>query len=141
MSEDEIEELTNLYHHRGRSDDLTHQVAVVLTAHDALSAHAEIEHGINHEEFTSPWAAAISSFFAFAVGALIPLVMILLPFGEHHIWVAAVAIVVRVLLIGWIGTALGGAPSESAVRRNLVTCTATMLTTYLISLTFGVAVA
>src|SRR5690606_19040692 len=100
-------------------DDLARQVAVELTAKDALAAHAEVELGIDHEEFTSPWVAALSSFIAFTIGALIPLAMILLPFGEHRIWVAAVAVVIGLFLTGWISASLGGAPRGRAIFRNV----------------------
>ena len=140
MPEEELQELAGLYRNRGLSDELAHQVAMELTAKDALAAHAEVELGIDHKEFTSPWAAAISSFVSFAVGALIPLVMILLPFGEHRVWVAALAVVIGLLLTGWISAALGGAPRGRAILRNVVMGSATMIATYLIGLLFGVAI-
>ena len=139
MPEEELEELAGLYRDRGLSDELAQQVAVELTAKDALAAHAEVELGIDNEELTSPWAAAISSFVSFAVGALIPLVMILLPFGEHRVWIAAVAVVIGLLLTGWISAALGGAPRGRAILRNVVMGSATMIATYLMGLLFGVA--
>jgi len=83
----------------------------------------------------------LSSFVAFTVGALIPLVMILLPLGEHRIWVAAVAVVIGLFLTGWISAALGGAPRGRAILRNVIMGSATMIATYLIGLLFGVAVA
>lgn len=140
MPEEELAELAELYRQRGLSEELAHQVAVELTAKDALAAHAEVELGIDHEEFTSPWAAAASSFISFAVGALIPLVMILLPFGEHRVWIAALAVVVGLFLTGWISAVLGGAPRGPAIVRNLLMGSATMIATYLIGLLFGVAV-
>lgn len=140
MPEEELEELTELYRQRGLSDDLAHQVAVQLTEKDALAAHAEVELGIDHEEFTSPWAAAVSSFIAFTVGALIPLIMILLPVGGHRVWIAAIAVVIGLFLTGWISAALGGAPRGRAILRNVVMGSATMIATYLIGALFGVAV-
>ena len=115
IPQEELEELAGFYRQRGLSDDLAHQVAVELTAKDALAAHAEVELGIDPEEFTSPWAAAVSSFVSFALGALIPLVMILLPFGENRVWIAAVAVVIGLFLTGWISAALGGAPRGRAI--------------------------
>lgn len=140
IPQEELEELAGFYRQRGLSDDLAHQVAVELTAKDALAAHAEVELGIDPEEFTSPWAAAVSSFVSFALGALIPLVMILLPFGENRVWIAAVAVVIGLFLTGWISAALGGAPRGRAILRNVVMGSATMIATYLIGLLFGVAV-
>src|SRR5690606_36168333 len=98
------------------------------------------ELGIDPEEFTSPWAAAVSSFVSFALGGLIPLVMILLPFGENRVWIAAVAVVIGLFLTGWISAALGGAPRGRAILRNVVMGSATMIATYLIGLLFGIAV-
>ncbi len=140
MPEEELDELTQLYRQRGLSEELARQVAVELTAKDALAAHAEIELGINHEEFTSPWAAAVSSFVSFTVGALIPLIMILLPLGGHRTWIAAVGVVIGLFLTGWISAALGGAPRGRAIVRNVVMGLATMAATYLIGSLFGVAV-
>ena len=140
MPEQELEELAGFYRQRGLSAGLARQVAEELTSHDALAAHAEVELGIDPEEFTSPWAAAVSSFVSFTVGALIPLVMILLPFGEQRVWIAAVAVVLGLLLTGWISAALGHAPRLRAIARNVVMGSATMAATYLIGMLFGVAV-
>ena len=141
MPAEELEELAGLYEERGLSPELAKEVAKELTAKDALAAHAEVELGIDHEEFTSPWAAAFSSFVAFTAGALIPLVMILLPVGEHRVWVAALAVVIGLFLTGWISAVLGGAPRGRAILRNVLMGTATMVATYLIGMLFGVAVA
>lgn len=138
--EEELAELAGFYRQRGLSPELAHRVAEELTAHDALSAHAEVELGIDPDEFTSPWAAAVSSFLSFTVGALLPLVMILLPLGAHRIWAAAAAVVVGLLLTGWVSAALGRAPRTRAILRNVIMGTATMAATYLIGLLFGVAV-
>ena len=138
---EELLELAGFYRDRGLSAGLAQQVAEELTAHDGLAAHAEVELGIDHEEFTSPWLAAGSSFVSFAVGAAIPLGMILLPFGEHRVWAAALAVVAGLLLTGWISATLGDAPRGRAIARNVVMGTLTMAATYLIGTIFGVAIA
>lgn len=135
----ELAELTGLYRKRGLSAGLARQVAEELTAHDALAAHAEVELGIDPEELTSPWQAAISSFVAFTLGALIPLIMIILPIGNALI-VTALAVVIGLLLTGWISARLGQAPVLRAILRNVLMGSATMIATYLIGLAFGVAV-
>ncbi|WP_114043710.1 VIT1/CCC1 transporter family protein [Acidipropionibacterium virtanenii] len=141
MPEQEREELADLYRQRGLSDHLSHQVADELMAKDALAAHAEIELGIDPDNYTNPWAAAGSSFVSFTLGALIPLVMILLPVGVHRVWIAAAAVVLGLFLTGWISATLGGAARGRAVIRNVVMGSATMVATYLIGLAFGTAVA
>lgn len=136
----ELRELAGFYRQRGLSEEVAMQVAVELTAHNALAAHAEVELGIDPEAFTNPWSAALSSFVAFTVGALLPLIMILLPFGEHRVWAAAVAVVIGLTATGWISAALGSAPRGRAIMRNVIMGGATMLATYVIGLVFGVAV-
>lgn len=136
----ELRELAGFYRQRGLSDEVAMRVAEELTAHDALAAHAEVELGIDPDELTSPWSAALSSFVAFTVGALLPLIMILLPVGEHRVWAAAVAVVIGLIATGWISAALGHAPRGRAILRNVVMGSATMLATYGIGLVFGVAV-
>lgn len=136
---EELEELAGFYRQRGLSADLADQVARELTAHDALAAHAEVELGIDPKELTSPMGAAFSSFIAFTIGAAIPLLMIFLPFGVPAAN-TAVAVVLGLLLTGWISAALGGAPRLPAIVRNVLMGSATMAATYLIGLLFGVAV-
>ncbi|MEA4944813.1 MAG: VIT family protein [Propionicimonas sp.] len=137
--QEELLELAGFYRDRGLSADLAQQVAEELTAHDALAAHAEIELGIDHKEFTSPWAAAFSSFVAFSVGAAIPLAMILLPFGDHRIWAAVAAVVLGLFLTGWISASLGEAQRGRAIARNVLIGSLTMIATYAIGTLFGVA--
>ena len=55
----ELDELTRLYAVRGLSPGLARQVAIELTAHDALAAHAEAEHGIAPASRTSPLRDAL----------------------------------------------------------------------------------
>ena len=76
--EEELAELAELYRQKGLSDELARQVAVELTEHDALRAHLDIELGIDPDELTSPWQAAWASMLAFTLGALLPLLTILL---------------------------------------------------------------
>lgn len=135
----ELAELTGLYRKRGLSAGLARKVAEELTAHDALAAHAEVELGIDPEELTSPWIAAFSSFIAFTVGALIPLVLAMVS-GDHTIIATAAAVVLGLFLTGWISARLGEAPVLPAILRNVLMGSATMVATYAIGLLFGVAI-
>jgi VIT family len=76
---DELAELARLYQDKGLPPDLAREVAVHLTGHDALGAHAEAELGIDPDEMANPWHAARASLVSFAAGALLPLLAIVLP--------------------------------------------------------------
>ena len=79
MPEFELGELTALYAAKGLTDEVADEVAVQLTAHDALAAHADIELGIDPDDLSNPWHAAFASFLAFTVGSLLPLIAVLTP--------------------------------------------------------------
>src|SRR5690606_18935224 len=92
MPDEELDELTDLYRQRGLSDETARQVAIELTEHDALSAHLEVELGIDQDDLVNPWHAALSSAVAFTVGALLPLLAILLPPPEWPVPVTFTAV-------------------------------------------------
>ena len=71
--EEELAELAEMYRQKGLSPELAHRVAAELTGQDALRAHLDIELGIDPDELTSPWQAAVASMVAFTAGALLPL--------------------------------------------------------------------
>ena len=84
---EELEELAGLYVDKGLTEELALEVAKQLTEHDALGAHAEAELGIDPDDITSPWNAALASMLAFTVGALLPLLTITLVSRDLRIWV------------------------------------------------------
>jgi vacuolar iron transporter family protein len=130
--EEELAELADLYRQKGLSEALALEVAVELTAHDALAAHAEAELGISHDEFTNPWHAAWASMIAFSLGALLPLVTIALAPADGRVWVMAGAVVVALALTGYVSARLGGSPPGRAVARLVVGGILAMGITYLI---------
>jgi VIT1/CCC1 family predicted Fe2+/Mn2+ transporter len=138
--EAELAELAALYEDKGLDHPLAVRVAEQLTAHDALTAHAHAELGINPEALTNPWHAAAASFLAFATGAILPLLAILLPAG---IRVPVTALVVAACLIatGYAGARLGRAPAGRAIARNLLGGALAMAITYSIGTAIGISAA
>src|SRR4051794_30717643 len=76
--EEELAELAGLYVEKGLGAALALRVAQELTAKDALAAHAEVELGIDPDDITKPWNAALASMLSFTLGALLPLLTITL---------------------------------------------------------------
>ena len=73
--EAELHELTGIYERRGLSPRLAREVAVELTAHDALSAHLRDELGIHDATRARPIQAAFSSAVSFCLGAALPIML------------------------------------------------------------------
>ncbi|MEU4761622.1 VIT family protein [Actinosynnema sp. NPDC023794] len=140
MPEEEERELAEIYQDKGLSEDLAAQVARELTEQDALRAHAEAELQIDPDNLTSPWQAAWASLVAFAAGALIPLVAIVLPPTAWRVWACAVAVLAGLVLTGVVSARLGASRVSRAVRRNVVVGSLTMIVTYYVGLLFGVTV-
>jgi VIT1/CCC1 family predicted Fe2+/Mn2+ transporter len=113
----ELDELARLYVSRGLSPGLARQVAIELTAHDALAAHAEAEYGITPASQTVPLRDALAVSVAFAAGALIPwLAMVLLP-GPSRALVTFVIVLLALALTGWISARISGVhPARPIVR-------------------------
>lgn len=88
--EGERAELAALYRSRGLEPELADQVAAGLSAdpEQALRVHVREELGVDPDDLPSPMLAAASSFVAFALGALVPLVPFL--FGASGLTVALV---------------------------------------------------
>ncbi|MBF6351527.1 VIT family protein [Nocardia flavorosea] len=127
---DELAELTAIYHAKGLSAETARQVAEELTAYDAFAAHAEAELGLNPDELTNPWHAAFSSAVAFTLGALLPLLAILLPPTTARIPVTIVAVLIALALTGSISAWLGGSNRLRAVARVVFGGALAMAVTY-----------
>ena len=128
--EEELAELAQIYQDKGLSPDLAIQVARELTAHDAFAAHAEAELGIDPDDLTNPWQAAAASMCSFTVGALLPLLTITLIPDGVRIPATVVAVVLALILTGWLSATAGEANRLRAVLRNVAGGLLAMLVTY-----------
>ena len=137
----ELDELAALYEAKGLTAATARTVAEELTDHNPLLAHAEVELRINPAELTNPWQAASSSALSFAIGALLPLVAILLPPAAWRIPVTVAAVLVALVITGSVSARLGGAPRARAVLRNVIGGGLALSITYAIGLLVGATIA
>ena len=105
----EQEELAEIYVKRGLDYDLARQVAKQLMAKDALSAHARDELGISEITAARPIQAALTSAATFAVGAAMPLLMIVVSPANAVVPIVSAASLGFLALLGAIGARVGGA--------------------------------
>lgn len=112
--EGERAELAMMYERRGLEPALANQVASQLSADPEVAwrVHVREELGLDPDDLPSPWVAAGSSFAAFSLGALVPVLPFLL--GATSLWPALLlcaialfatgALVARItVLSGWRG--------------------------------------
>lgn len=115
--EHELEELTHIYMKRGLDRPLAAQVAEKLTISDALGAHARDELGITATFRARPLQAALASAASFAVGALVPIVAVLI---APTTWTSSASIsasLAALCLFGAAAAYAGRAPiAKGAIR-------------------------
>lgn len=100
----------------------------------------EEKYGVDMEEITNPWHAAISSFLSFSLGSLPPTLAILLFPDPYRIPITAVVVALTLILTGYVSAKLGKAPVKQAMLRNLAVGLLTMLVTYVVGQVFHVNV-
>ncbi|MFA7509105.1 MAG: VIT family protein [Mycolicibacterium vanbaalenii] len=137
----EFEELAAIYEGKGLSTATARTVAEELTDHDAFAAHVEVELGIDPTDLTNPWHAALSSALSFTVGALLPLIAILLPAMAFRIPVTVGAVLVALVVTGAASAALGGARKRRAIARNVLGGALALAVTYAVGHLVGAVIA
>jgi len=105
----ELRELTEIYVTRGLDRALAYQVALQLTEHDALATHARDELGIIEILQARPLQAAVTSAATFAVGALIPLIVVLAVPDRYAISAVATGSLIALAFLGGLAAKVGGA--------------------------------
>jgi VIT1/CCC1 family predicted Fe2+/Mn2+ transporter len=116
-SEGELRELTAIYVKRGLEPGLARTVAQQLMAHDALAAHSRDELGISEAFAARPLQAALASAAAFAAGAALPILTIMLaPESRLALFVAAVSLLC-LLGLGALAARTGGASALTGAAR------------------------
>lgn len=115
--EQEHAELTSIYIKRGLDKTLAAQVATQLTQHDALAAHSRDELGISDTLAAKPVQAALASAGTFAVGAALPLLMVLILPTSALMWGVAASSLFFLALLGYMAARAGGSPVMASVTR------------------------
>ena len=104
----EQKELAAIYVSRGLEPLLAVQVAEQLMQHDALGAHARDELGISESGTARPIQAALTSAATFAVGAALPLLIVLFAPAADLIVLVSAASLLFLTLLGILAAYTGG---------------------------------
>jgi len=139
--EHELEELTGIYVKRGLTPALARQVAVKLTANDALGAHARDELGIVETMNARPVQAALASAGTFAMGAMLPLLIAFFASEASIVALVAGTSLMFLALLGGLAAKVGGANIWIGTMRVAFWGALAMAATAGVGSLFGVAVA
>jgi VIT1/CCC1 family predicted Fe2+/Mn2+ transporter len=120
---EEAEELELIYQAKGIHPDEAHAIVerIMRRPDVALDTLAREELGLDPGSLGSPWVAAGASFFAFAVGAFVPLIAFLFGAGATA---TITSVVISVATLGVVGVVVsvftGGRPVRNAVRMIVI---------------------
>jgi len=137
--EQEHAELTAIYVKRGLDATLASDVASQLMKHDALGAHLRDELGISETLAARPVQAALASAGTFAVGAALPLLMVLVLPAAAVMGGVAGSSLLFLALLGLLAARAGGAPLGASVTRVTFWGALAMALTAGVGALFGVA--
>lgn len=131
----EVNELKAIYINRGLEPELAQLVAEQLMGHDALAAHARDELGLTEITTARPLQAALISALTFSLGALLPLLMVMvfpyLPLAQANqiiidltasdtmplIAIVSSISLLSLMLLGGLSALTGGASVFNAIAR------------------------
>ncbi|TAK40795.1 MAG: VIT family protein [Betaproteobacteria bacterium] len=137
--EHEHAEMTAIYAGRGLDAGLASKVATQLMAHDALGAHARDELGISDTLAARPVQAALASGGTFAVGAALPLLIVLAMPANALMWAVSGGSLLFLAVLGTLAARAGGASSVTSIVRVTFWGALAMAATAAIGALFGVA--
>jgi VIT1/CCC1 family predicted Fe2+/Mn2+ transporter len=133
-------ELAAIYVARGLDADLARQVTDQLMAHDALGAHARDELGISELQRARPVVAAFASAGTFAVGAALPLLIVLLAPANLLAAIVVMTSLACLAMLGALAARAGGARAGVGALRVTFWGAFAMALTYGVGALFGTVV-
>ena len=139
--EEEQRELAHMFMDKGIQPDLARQVSEQASQdrREALRLHAQEELGVDPWELPSPHVAASSSFFAFAIGAIVPLLSYLA--GSSALWLALAISAGALFVAGAVVARLTDQPLWFGGGRQLLLATLAAGVTYAVGRAIGASVA
>ena len=141
LPEIELQELAKIYRNRGLDENLAQQVAIQLTEHNALEAHARDELGINEITEARPFQAALASGLAFTIGGALPVFVALFAPVQQMEYTQYFTAMLFLIILGVVAAKAGGSGIGKAVLRITFWGTIAMGITAYIGYLFGVNVA
>lgn len=133
----EHQELTGILMGYGISATTADQAAQEIGQHDPLAAHLQLELGMDSEDLTNPFVAAISSALSFLLGALLPLLSVFFaPAGYEAIVVTTVTLI-TLALTGLISAVLSNTSKLRSCARLVLGGALGLAVTYGVGSFFG----
>lgn len=131
------EELIELYQQKGLSKKTSTLIAQEFKAKGFLTRELEKESGIDSDDISNPWSAAIASAISFTIGAAIPLAAVVFAPDDIRVWMTVLAVVASLVLTGTLSARAGKANKTRAALRVVIWGVGAMAITFAIGHLIG----
>ncbi|MBN9397695.1 hypothetical protein BGO18_04125 [Candidatus Saccharibacteria bacterium 47-87] len=135
----EAEEFIERFKEKGISEATAIKVADELEAAGTLTTELEKELGIDADDLSNPWSAAIASALSFTAGSIIPLAAVFFSSDEWRLPITVAAVLLSLILTGTLSARAGQANKTRAALRVVVWGIGAMAITYAIGHVIGVS--
>jgi VIT1/CCC1 family predicted Fe2+/Mn2+ transporter len=133
------EELAEIYQEKGFSKKTAAQATKELSEKGRLHLELEKESGIDPDDLSNPWSAAIASALSFVAGAIIPLAAVAFASDAWRVWMTVLAVLLSLVLAGILSARAGQAKKLRAALRIVVWGIGAMAITYAIGHVVGIS--
>lgn len=137
----ELEELTQIYIKKGLTESLAKDVALQLTMHNALEAHARDELGINDISQAKPLQAAFASALAFLFGGMLPFLVAIFAPLEYMVYLQYGFAILFLAISGTLAAHAGGSNILKSIAHICIWGTIAMAASALVGYLFDVNIA
>lgn len=138
---EEHRELVEILQGYGVSHDIADRAVTDIESKDPLKAHLKLELGIDSEDLTNPWAAALSSAVAFTLGALLPIMSVILAPASSRGLTVTIVTLATLVLTGYVSARISDTNKGRSMLRLLIGGALGLIVTYGVGLLFGTGVA
>lgn len=135
----EAEELIERYKEKGMTEATATKAAEELEAAGTITVELEKEYGIDADDLSSPWAAAIASALSFTAGSIIPLIAVFFSSDAWRLPITVVAVLLSLILTGTLSARAGQANKTRAALRVVIWGIGAMAITYAIGHLIGIS--
>ncbi len=105
---EELNDLISAYEADGLEPKIARTVAVELTKANAFTVHADVDFHIDPKNLTNPWSSVIASAGSFVAGALIPLIVIMIPVETYTVPITFMSVIVALIVTGILSAKISG---------------------------------
>ena len=131
------DELIEIYQQKGLTKKTSSLVVKEFEKNGTLTYELEKESGIDADDITNPWSAAIASAISFTIGAAVPLAAMIFAPDDIRVWVTALAVLLSLILTGTLSARAGKANKTRAALRVVIWGVGAMAITFAIGHLIG----